>query len=48
MRVLNQRQKSPLFPQTSVLSHMTPMNASLMFHFLIWTSAWNILQFLEF
>ena len=24
---------------------MTPMKVSLMFHFLIWTFAWNILQF---
>ena len=46
--MLNQRQKSSQFPQTSVLFHMIPMKVSLMFHFLIWTSAWNILHFLEF
>ena len=45
---LNQRQKSSRFPQTSVLFHMTLMKRSLMFHFLIWTSAWNVLHFLEF
>ena len=37
-----------IFPQTSVLFHMTPMKVSLMFYCLIWTSAQNIVQFLEF
>ena len=37
-----------LFPQNSVLFHMTPMKVSLMLHFLIWTSAWHVLHFLEF
>ena len=48
MWVLNLRQKSLRFQQFSVFFHMTTMKAFLMFHFLIWTSVWIILQFLDF
>ena len=45
--MLNLRQKSLRFPEIYVLFQMTTIKAFLNFHFLILTSAWNILQFLE-